>query len=68
MKVSNSKIANFGDRKKNMPFGDILQELVFVLSWRFNDGVTDIRGNVIRMITEPTIVFKEAQLGASVTK
>ena len=51
-----------------LPFGDVLQELVFVLSWRFNDGVTDIRGNVIRMITEPTIVFKEAQLGASVTK
>jgi len=35
---------------------------------RFNDGVTDIRGNSILMIGQPTIVFKEVQLGASVTK
>ena len=51
-----------------MSLGDVPRELVFVLFWRFNDGVTDIRGNVIRMVAEPTIVFKEAQLGASVTK
>lgn len=51
-----------------MPLGDEVRELVFFLFSRFNDGVTDIRGNIIRMVAEPTIVFKEAQLGASVTK
>ncbi|XP_057302346.1 uncharacterized protein LOC130636592 isoform X2 [Hydractinia symbiolongicarpus] len=35
---------------------------------RYNDGVTDIRGNSITLTGQPRVVFKEAQLGSSVTR
>ena len=35
---------------------------------KYNDGVTDICGNSIVMSGEPEIVFKDAQLGMSVTR
>lgn len=35
---------------------------------RYSDGVTDVRGNSITMNSEPEEVFKEFQLGMSVTK
>lgn len=36
--------------------------------FRYNDGVTDIRGNSITLTGQPRVVFKEAQLGSSVTR
>ncbi|XP_065056159.1 uncharacterized protein LOC135684506 [Rhopilema esculentum] len=35
---------------------------------RYNEGVTDVRGNSIKLVQEPVIVFSEAQISSVVTK
>ena len=39
-----------------------------LVSFRYNEGVTDVRGNSIKLVQEPVVVFSEAQISSVVTK